>query len=59
MQDDKLIITVEQVRRLANGSLDGKSEAEVEQFITELDFLAELFLKGVVASKEAASKKKR
>lgn len=58
MQDDKLIISVEQVRKLASGCLDSKSEEEVQQIITELDFLAELFLMGVVASKEEADKNK-
>ena len=59
MQDEnKLIITTEQVRKLAMGRLDGKSEAEVEQYIVELDFLAKLFLEGVVARKETTCKKR-
>ena len=59
MQDEqKLIITTEQVRKLAMGYLDGKSEAEIEQYITELDFLAKMFIEGVVARKETAYKQK-
>lgn len=59
MQDSqKLTITVEQARKLSMGSLDTKSDKEVEQLIVQLDFLAELFIKGVVASKEATYKKK-
>lgn len=59
MQDEqKLIIPVKDVRRLAKGSLDGKTDAEVELFISQLDFLAKLYLKSVVASKETADKQK-
>ena len=52
------IISVAEVRKIANGYLDDKSDDEIEILITQLDFLAELFLKSVVASKEAAYKKK-
>ena len=56
------ILSVTEMRKIANdavkGCLDGKSDDEIEQFITELDFLAQLFLESVVASEEAAHKQK-
>ncbi len=61
LQAKSLILSVSEIRKIANsvqqGCLDDKSDDEVEQHITELDFLAELFLKGVVARKETAYKK--
>lgn len=55
MQDElKKIITVAEARKLAKGSLDDKSDEEVEQYIVQLDFLAEMFIKGVAARKETA-----
>jgi hypothetical protein len=56
--EQKKIMTAIEARKLAKGSLDGKSDEEVEQFIVHLDFLAEMFIKGVVARKETAYKKK-
>lgn len=54
------IMSISEMRKIANeavkGCLDGKSDTNIEQFITELDFLAQLFLESVVASKEAAYK---
>ena len=59
MQDEqKNIITVTEARKLAKGILDGKSDEEVEQYIVQLDFLAEMFIKGVVARKETVYKQK-
>ena len=59
MQDEqKKHMTVVEARKLAKGCLDGKSDAEVEQYIVQLDFLAEMFIKGVVARKESAYKQK-
>lgn len=55
------IISVAEVRKIADtvakGCLDDKTDDEVLQLITQLDFLAELFLKSVVASKGAAHNK--
>lgn len=60
LQAKPLILPISEIRKIADsvkkGCLDDKSDNEVEQFITELDFLAELFLKGVVARKETAHK---
>lgn len=59
MQDEqKKIITVTEARKLAKGCLDDKSDAEVEQYIVQLDFLAEMFIKDVVVRKETAYKQK-
>lgn len=56
------IVTVAEVRKIADsiskGCLDDKTDDEVEQYITQLDFLAELFLKGKIARKEAAHTKR-
>lgn len=57
INDNPLILSVAEMRKLANGSLDSKSDDDVEQLIIQLDFLAELFLKGVIARKESAYKK--
>ncbi len=59
MQDEqKKIMTVTEARKLAKGCLDGKPDAEVEQYIVQLDFLAEMFIKDVVVRKETAYKQK-
>lgn len=60
MQDEqKLIIPVKDMRRLTKGSLDNKTDAEVELLISQLDFLAKLYLDSVVARKETADKRNK
>lgn len=58
-----LILPISEIRKIAStvrqGCLDDKNDDEVEQYITELDFLAQLFLESVVARKETANKKER
>lgn len=57
---DPLIVSIAEVRKTvkqAGFNIDHIPDEDLEKYISELDYLALLFLESVVASKEAAYKK--
>lgn len=54
---DPLIITVSEFRKMVGKEAEQYSDEQISKLIVQLDFIAELFIKGKFASKEAAYKK--
>lgn len=48
---DPLIISVSEFRKLTGKMTDGYTDEEVEQYIIQLDFMAELFIKQKLGGK--------
>ena len=54
--DEKLIISIEDFRRLAGRATAHFSDEQVTEFIRQLDFLADMYVKRAVPRKENADK---